>query len=244
MTNALEHTQHRSLSVESIRTDLEALSDASYRSFQMALMPTVDPNRVLGVRVPVLRSYARTLKHNRARVTSFLEQLPHSSYDEDNLHALLIGTDTIDLNATCKELDAFLPYVDNWATCDMIKPSLFARNKSRIHPYAHQWMQADPKTSTYTVRYGINCLRTYLLDDLFTMALLDEVARVTPGTYYVDMARAWFFAEALAKQYNATLPFFTTPHMDAWTHNKALQKARESRRVPADQKDFLNTLKI
>ncbi|MCH4184274.1 MAG: DNA alkylation repair protein [Eggerthellaceae bacterium] len=244
MANASEHTQHRPLSVESIRTDLEALSDASYRSFQMALMPTVDPNRVLGVRVPVLRSYAQTLKHDRPRVTSFLEQLPHSSYDEDNLHALLIGADTTDMDATCKELDIFLPYVDNWATCDMIKPPLFARNKNEIHPYAYQWMQANPKTSTYTVRYGINCLRTYLLDDLFTTKLLDEVAHISSGTYYVDMARAWFFAEALARQYDATLPLFTTPHMDAWTHNKALQKARESRRIPADQKGFLNSLKI
>ncbi|MBM6675760.1 DNA alkylation repair protein [Olsenella uli] len=227
-----------------IRRELEALVDPEYRDFQAGLVPTVDPARILGVRTPALRSYAKQLARERASdARAFLAALPHETYDENNLHGELIGL----LAKTPAEafglLDAFLPHVDNWATCDLIRVPAFKRDLPAVFGRICGWVAAEPE---YVVRFGVVQLMTLFLDDAFEPGHLDLVAAIDRPEYYVNMARAWYFSFALIKQPAATLPLFERRPcaLDAWTHNKALQKARESRRVTPEQKAYLQSLKV
>ena len=216
-----------------------ALRDEGYRAFQCKLIPTVDPARVIGVRVPQLRALAKELRGN-AQADAFLRALSHGSLDADILHALLISQ-IPDADACVEALDAFLPHVDNWATCDLISPRAFKKHPPRLLGDIRRWMASG---ETYTVRFGIGMLLQFYLDDAFDGAYLDWVAQVRSEEYYVKMMVAWYFATALDRQYAAALPYIEQERLEPWTHNKAIQKAIESRRIPQERKDALRALRV
>ena len=222
-----------------LRERLGALADPSYRAFQQKLIPTVDPARVLGVRTPALRRLARELAGSPF-AAEFLQTLPHRSYEEDNLHAFLIEQIS-DFDAVIAALDRFLPYVDNWATCDMMRPKIFRRHREALLAAIRRWLASG---HVYTVRYAIEMLMCWFLDDSFSPEYPRMVASVSDEAYYVHMMIAWYFATALATQYEAILPWFETIRLSPKTHNKALQKALESNRLTDTQKAYLRTLKI
>lgn len=238
-------TELKGEGMESVVAELYEMQDCAYRSFQAALIPTVDPARVIGVRTPQLRAYARRFVRDQ-RVGDFLAELPHRYYEENNLHGELLNLTPArtEVNALLKQLDAFLPHVDNWATCDTLAPKVLARHPEETVSYVRScWLSSG---RTYTVRFGIDVLMRWYLDERFDPAHLHLVAGLPCGDYYIDMARAWYFSVALVKQWEVTLPLFKSGAraLDPWTHNKALQKARESRRVPLERKAYLQSLKV
>ena len=218
---------------------LFALQDLKYKEFQCKLMPTVDPEAVIGLRTPALRQLARELEGTE-EAAAFLQSLPHRYYDENNLHGFLLSL-VKDCEETVAGLEAFLPYVDNWATCDLISPKAFRRHPNQLPEQARRWMASQ---HTYTVRFGIGVLLEFYLDGAFQTEYLDWAADLRSGEYYVNMMIAWYFATALAKQYDAALPYLLNRRLDSWTHNRAIQKALESRRVPEEQKAYLRGLKM
>ncbi|MCI8842758.1 MAG: DNA alkylation repair protein [Oscillospiraceae bacterium] len=218
---------------------LFALQDLSYRDFQAKLIPTVDPETVIGIRTPALRKLARELAKGED-VQSFLDGLPHQYYDENNLHAFLIEQ-CKDFDRTVALLDAFLPYVDNWATCDLCSPKVFAKHLPELLPHIMRWTASN---QTYTIRFGLEMLMRYYLDGAFQPAYLELAASLRSEEYYVNMMIAWFFATALAKQYDAALPYLAERRLEAWTHNKTIQKAVESNRISPEQKGYLKTLRL
>ncbi len=231
------------MTAAAIAEELLSLADPAYRQFQLKLIPSVDPSRVLGVRTPALRRYARDLARsheNEAR--KFMEQLPHTLYEEDNLHGELIGILAKTPNEAFTMLDEFLPHIDNWATCDLIRVPAFAHDLPLVLEKIRSWTASDPE---YAVRFGVVQLMMLFLDDAFDPEHLKLVARINRPEYYVNMARAWYYSFALIKQPAATLPLFETRPivLDVWTHNKSLQKACESRRIDKKQKDYLKSLK-
>lgn len=271
--------------VETIRRRLFALQDAKYRTFQARLIPTIDPSLVIGVRTPALRALAKTID-GTPDAEAFTASLPHVYYEENNLHAFLIER-IRDFDEAVQAVDAFLPFVNNWATCDSMSPKAFARRPEALLEKIESWMASD---AAFTVRFGIGMLMRHFLDERFEERFLEAVAAVSPAgwaeapgtvlaqradavdsgqdtrasraekpaagnraaeekpsipdaSYYVNMMRAWYFATALAKQPQTALPFIEMQRLDPWTHNKAIQKAIESRRIGADSKAYLRTLK-
>lgn len=222
-----------------IRQRLEELRDEEYRSFHSKLMPETAPDVIIGVRMPQLRKLAKEISA-MPEAGLFMEQLPHRYYEENNLHGLLIEG-MKDYNECMGALERFLPYVDNWATCDMIAPKVFAKHREDLLVHIRSWMESD---LVYTVRFGTGMLMRHFLDDDFRVEYLDIVSALRSDEYYVNMMTAWYFATALAKQYEAALPYIEGRKLDVWTHNKAIQKARESRRVSREHKEYLGTLKI
>ena len=223
----------------SLLDSLLALQDLSYKEFQCGLMPTVDPDTVIGVRTPALRKLAKDFA-KAPETAEFLQTLPHRYYEENNLHGLLISA-MRDYDRAVAALDAFLPYVDNWATCDLIRPKVFQKHLPELLEKIQVWLASD---HTYTVRFGLEMLMTYYLDDAFCPEYLELAAGVRSGEYYANMMIAWYFATALAKQYDAALPYLRECRLDPRTHNKAIQKAIESYRVTDEQKAYLRTLKV
>ena len=215
------------------------MHDLKYRDFSHSLMPTVDKEKVIGVRAPALRKLAKELSKDE-RSKNFMSSLPHVYYEENNLHAFLIEQ-IKDFDTAISEIDRFLPYVDNWATCDCMSPKAFKKDLDRLLTKIDQWLSSS---HTYTVRYGICTLMRYYLDSRFSPDFLKKVAEIRSDEYYVKMMIAWYFATALAKQYDATLPYISEKKLDKWTHNKAIQKAIESYRVTDEHKAYLKTLKI
>lgn len=229
---------------ERIRRELEALADSTYRDFQARLVPTVDAGRILGVRTPALRTLARRLVRERPDdVRAFLATPAHATYDEMNLHGELIGRVAGTPEEAFDLLDAFLPHMDNWATCDLVRVPAFRYDLPAVLERIRGWVASEPE---YAVRFGVVQLMTLFLDDAFEPEHLMLVAGIDRPEYYINMARAWYFSFALVKQPAATLPLFEQRPiaLDAWTHNKALQKARESRRVAAEQRTYLQSLKV
>lgn len=224
---------------ECIRVRLFALQDEGYRAFHSRLMPTVPPETVIGVRVPALRRLAKQLA-GTPQAEAFLQELPHTYYEENNLHAFLLES-IRDYDAALAATEKFLPYIDNWATCDSFCPKVFAKHKEELLPVLRRWMASD---HPYTVRYGMEMLMRYYLDEDFRPEHLAWAAAVHSGEYYINMMRAWYFATALAKQPEAALPWLTERRLDVWTHNKTIQKAVESSRIPAETKAFLRTLRV
>ncbi len=220
-----------------IQQDLFALADAGYKHFQSALIPTVDPETVIGVRIPLLRTYAKTISKEDA--AAFMKALPHEYYEENNLHAFLIER-IADFDACAFEVDRFLPYVDNWATCDSMRPKVFAKEKERLFEKCREWIASD---HPYTIRYGLEMLMLHGLDDAFEPAFLELAASVRSEEYYVRMMVAWFFATALTKRYDETLPYIQEHRLEEWVHRKAIQKACESRVIPTARKTELKALK-
>ena len=217
---------------------LSELSDPTYRDFQAGLIPNISPETILGVRVPALRRLARELRGS-AEAQEFMAALPHVYYDENCLHGLLIN-DIKDFGATVSALDAFLPYVDNWAVCDLISPRSFKSRPPELAAHVRRWLESS---HSYTVRFGIGVLMSFYLDEGFEPAQLEAVAERCCEEYYVNMMVAWYFATALAKQPEAALPYIENRRLSRWTHNKAIQKSIESRRIPDETKAYLKTLR-
>lgn len=224
---------------QAVRDRLFQMQDADYRAFQCRLMPTVDPGTVIGVRTPELRKFAKELAKTPEAV-EFLRCLPHKYYEENNLHGFLIET-IKDYGQAVAALDAFLPYVDNWATCDMMHPKVFRRHLPELLEQIKVWLASN---DTYTVRFAVGMLMAFYLDESFQPEYPAMVAEIRSGAYYVNMMVAWYFATALAKQYDAVLPYFQQRRLDSWTHNKAIQKAMESYRITGEQKAYLRSLKV
>ena len=222
----------------SIQDRLRALADPGYAAFQQKLMPTVPPETVIGVRMPQLRRLARSLLGTE-EAAAFLAVLPHETYEENNLHGLLICAER-DYGRALEALERFLPYVDNWATCDLLHPKAFDRRPEALPGQLERWVRSG---HTYTVRFGLGMLMRLYLDEAFRPAYLELAASVVSKEYYVNMMAAWYFATALAKQYEAALPYLAENRLDLWVHNKTIQKAVESFRIPAERKAYLRTLR-
>lgn len=222
------------MSKKTISDELFSLKDEGYKKFQCALMPTVNPEKVIGVRTPDLRKLSERL-WKEGRAEEFMKTLPHTYYEEDNLHAAFIEKIT-DFDKCIEELDRFLPFVDNWATCDMMNPKALKNDRERLLSKAYEWME---KEDTYTVRYGIGVLMRHFLGDNFSLEYAEKVASVESEEYYVRMMVAWYFAEALSRQYDLILPFIKERRLSLWIHRKAVQKAMESRKISASQKEEL-----
>lgn len=222
-----------------IQQELFALQDLSYRDFHAKLMPTVDKARVIGVRTPKLRAFAKEFgKTEEAK--EFLKVLPHQYYEENNLHGLLIEQ-IKDYPTLIRELNRFLPCIDNWATCDLLTVRVVKKHLDTFTEEVEHWLASD---HTYTIRFGIGMLMRYYLEEHFSLEYPEKVAKIRSEEYYVNMMRAWYFATALAKQYEAIFPFLEEKRLDAWTHNKTIQKAIESYRITQEQKAYLRTLRI
>lgn len=222
-----------------IRERLFEMQDPGYRDFHAALIPNVDKEKIIGVRTPALRKYARELRGS-AEAEEFLCALPHEYYDENNLHGMLIS-EIKDYADCVAALDRFLPHVDNWATCDLTSPKVFKKHRAALIADIRRWIASG---ETYTVRFGMEMLMTHFLDEDFKEEYLAWVADVRSEEYYVRMMQAWYFATALAKQYEAAVVYIEQRRLESWTHNKAIQKARESFRVSDERKAYLKTLKI
>ncbi len=218
-----------------IQKTLISMGEEAYREFSSSLMPTVDKSRVIGIRIPILRKYAKVLENYE----DFLNELPHKYFEENNLHAFLIEREK-DFDICIEKLDAFLPYVDNWATCDSMKPKVLKSEPDKLLKHIKKWICSE---DVYAVRYAINLLMSFYLDENFNESYLETVAEVKSDEYYVNMMRAWYFATALAKRYEATLPYMENNKLDIWTHNKTIHKAVESFRISKQQKQYLKTLK-
>lgn len=223
-----------------IQKELFAMQDRGYRDFHAPLIPNVDKSTIIGVRTPQLRKYAKQVAKYQ-ECAAFLNTLPHVYYEENNLHSALLSILYKEIDGYIAALEQFLPYVDNWACCDMIHPAIFKKNLSYVYPYVEKWLQSD---KVYTVRFAIVTLLSYYLDEEFKPEMLAMVAGVTSEDYYIKMAVAWYFSIALVKQYEAAIGWFTGPRLDVWTHNKALQKAVESYRITDETKRYLRSLKI
>ena len=222
-----------------IRESLFANQDLGYRDFHSKLMPTIEKERIIGVRTPQLRKLAKEYAKD-AEIDDFLSSLPHQYYDENNLHGFVIA-EMKDYECSIAEIDRILPYIDNWATCDLIRPKSFNKDHSRLIKDIRRWMKSR---NTYTIRFGIEMLMTHFLDDDFRPEYLEWVANITNDEYYVKMMVAWYFATALAKQYEVTLPIIEQKRLAPWTHNKTIQKAIESYRITNEQKEYLKGMKI
>lgn len=224
--------------VQEIRDRLFALQDPEYRLFQSKLMPTVDPACVIGVRIPDLRKLSRELAGTE-QAAAFVRQLPHDYYEENNLHGFLIAS-LRDYGETVAALESFLPHVDNWATCDLLHPRAFDKRPEALPDQLFRWLQSD---RTYMVRFAMGMLMSLYLDEAFRPEYADWVAGVKSEEYYVNMMAAWYFATALAKRWDDVFPYLTDHRLPVWTHNKAIQKAIESRRISPEQKQILRSLK-
>lgn len=223
----------------SIRETLLSLQDGEFAAFQARLLPNIAPERIIGVRTPELRKLAKQLRGSSAG-EAFLKALPHEFFEENNLHAFLL-CEIKDFERCVQAVEEFLPYVDNWATCDQLRPKAFARNKQALLPHIRSWLDPDRE---YTRRFGIGMLMSHFLDEDFREEYLRWVSDIHSEEYYVNMMIAWYFATALAKQYEAALPFIENRRLDPWVHNKTIQKALESFRVSDERKIYLKTLKI
>ena len=224
---------------DEITAELFRLQDKKYAAFQAKLIPTVDAERIIGVRTPELRSFAKRIFKDEDSVL-FLECLPHQYFDENQLHAFVIALEK-DFDKCISEVEAFLPFIDNWATCDQLSPKAFKKEPEKLLLYIDTWIRSD---QVYTVRFAIGMLMEHFLGERFQSKYADMVAAVRSDEYYVNMMVAWYFATALAKQYASILPYIEGKKLDDWTHNKTIQKSVESNRISTEQKAYLKTLKI
>ncbi len=222
-----------------IRDELFNLQDPEYRDFQGKLIPSQEGVSMIGVRTPELRRMAKMFA-GRENISEFLDDLPHQYFDENQLHAFIISG-IKDYEKCIGEVVRFLPYVDNWATCDQMSPKVFGKHRQEVAELAGVWIRSE---HTYTVRFGIKMLMEHFLNEDFDLMYPEMVAQVRSEEYYIRMMVAWYFATALAKQYDAALPFIENRRLDSWTHNKTIQKAVESYRVTPEHKEYLKSLKI
>lgn len=222
-----------------IREELFNLSDQKYREFQGKLIPNANKEIMIGVRTPTLKALAKKVI-STPQCAEFLKCLPHKYFDENQLHAFIIS-EIKDFDTCITEVERFLPFIDNWATCDQLSPKVFKKHKTELLPYIEKWVKSE---KTYTVRFGIGMLLSHFLDGDFNTDYLDTVSSIKSDEYYINMMIAWYFATALAKQYDTAITYMENKRLDIWTHNKAIQKACESYRVTSEHKDYLKKLKV
>jgi len=220
--------------MEEIQKQLFELQDMAYRDFHSRLMPDIDKETVIGIRVPVLRKYAKSIAGTELS-EKFIKELPHRYYEENNLHMMLI-TGIKDYEKCLSEIERFLPYIDNWATCDFPAPKCFEDHKEELLPVIKRWIASS---ETYTIRYGIGMLMRLYLDEDFDPEYVRLVVGVKSDEYYVNMMIAWYMATALAKQWDAVIPYIEDHCMSDWVHRKTIQKAVESYRITDEQKEYL-----
>lgn len=222
-----------------IQKELFKLQDKTYREFHAKLMPTVDKELIIGIRTPILRRFSNSIK-NTPDAEKFLNTLPHNFYEENNLHAFLLESEK-DFDKALSETEKFLPYIDNWATCDGFMPKVFSKNTELLLPKIKLWIKSE---KPYIVRYALLLLMKLYLDEHFKSEYLMMIADIKSEHYYVKMMQAWYFATALAKQYNEAIKYIENKKLDVWVHNKTIQKAVESYRIDNDTKKYLKTLRI
>lgn len=224
--------------MDNIQKKLFQLQDVGYGDFHSKLMPNIPREKIIGIRVPVLRRFVKEL--SKAEKEDFLQQLPHTYYEENNLHGLII-MESKDYGSCIGELERFLPYIDNWATCDMLRPKILRKHLPELLEKIYQWLSSE---DTYSVRLSIGFLMSFYLDDsAYQREYLAKVAEVSSQEYYVRMMVAWYFATALAKQYQDALPYMQKGRLEEWTRRKAIQKALESRRISSEHKEYLRSLR-
>ena len=223
---------------QEIRNRLFEMKDLKYKEFHSRLMPTINLEVIIGVRTPELRRFAKELWKSQA-VGEFLNALPHQYYEENNLHAFLIEM-IKDYNECIERLNAFLPYIDNWATCDMMAPKVFKKHLPELREQIRVWLDSK---YVYEVRFAVDMLMKYYLEEEFEPKYLEWVSEIDSEEYYLKMVVAWYFATALAKQYEAAIPYIEEQRLEKWTHNKTIQKAVESYRISGEQKEYLKKLK-
>lgn len=234
-----DENMNKTTIITNVQTRLFELQDLKYRDFHAKLMPTVNKEKIIGVRTPALRVFAKKYgKTDEAK--EYLQILSHQYYEENNLHGLLIEQ-IKDYDTCLEELERFLPYIDNWATCDLLALHMMKKHRDIFIREIYRWMESD---QPYIIRFGISMLMRHYLDEGFKPEYPEKVAAIRSEEYYVNMMRAWYFATALAKQYEKILPFLEEQRMDIWTHNKTIQKSIESYRITQEQKDHLRTLRI
>jgi len=221
-----------------ILSELKKLQDKGYRKMQITTIPSVKAESIIGVRTPALRALAKELS-KRDDISIFLEDLPHKFFEENQLHAFILSG-MKDAEECIKLVDEFLPYVDNWATCDQMSPKIFKKHKDLLLEYVNEWIKSD---KTYVKRFAVGMLMEHFLDEDFKTSYLTKVSRIRSDEYYINMMTAWYFATALAKRYDAALPYIEKQKLDKWTHNKTIQKAVESYRITPEQKEYLKTLR-
>ena len=222
-----------------VQKRLFEMQDTGYRDFHARLIPTVKKEKIIGIRTPMLRKFAKEFGKTEES-EMFLKALPHQYYEENNLHGLLIEQ-IRDYDKCLEELERFLPHIDNWATCDLLALHMIKKHRDIFIREVYRWMESD---KPYIIRFGISMLMRHYLDEGFKPEYPEKVAAICSEEYYVNMMRAWYFATALAKQYEKILPFLEEQRMDIWTHNKTIQKSIESYRITQEQKDHLRTLRI
>ena len=225
------------------KTDLQRklynLQDMKYREMQIKIIPTINPESIIGVRTPELKIMAKEIL-KAGDYNDFLEELPHEFFEENQLQAFILSG-MKDYDECMEELERFLPYVDNWATCDQMSPKIFKKYKEELLERIKEWINSE---KTYTVRFGVGMLMEHFLDDDYDPKYPEMVAGIRSEEYYINMMIAWYYATALAKQYESVLPFMEEKRLDDWTHNKAIQKSVESRRITEEQKIYLKSLKV
>ena len=224
---------------EEIREKLYDRQDLKYRDFQAKLIPGMEPEKMIGVRTPDLRKIAKQMA-KREDIGEFLENLPHEFFDENQVHAFVIS-ELKDYGRCVQGVERFLPFVDNWATCDQMSPKVFKKHRPELLDSIKEWIRSE---HTYTVRFAVGMLMQHYLDEDFDPAYPEMVAEVQSEEYYIRMMIAWYFATALAKQYEAVLPYIEERRLEPWTHNKTIQKAVESYRITPEQKEYLKSLKV
>lgn len=222
-----------------ITDELFKMRDEGYRDFHARLMPTADKELIIGVRTPALRAFAEKIR-KQPEAKQFIASLPHKYYEENNLHAFLLEK-IKDFDTAVYETERFLPYIDNWATCDCFMPRVFGKNKDALARRVYKWLASDKE---YTVRFAVKVFMKLYLDDDFKEEYMEAVSHIRSEEYYINMMTAWYFAEALVKKYEYAVKYIEEKRLEKWVHNKAIQKARESRRIPDDIKEYLNGLKI
>lgn len=222
-----------------IQNQLFLYKDEKFKDFQVKLTPTICPERVIGVRTPLLRSYAKKLA-KRENIEDYLNDLPHKYFEENNLHGFIVS-ELKDYDKTVNYVDEILPYVDNWATCDLLSPKVFKKNKDKLKFDIDRWISSS---EPFTIRFGIEMAMSHFLDDDFDISFFDKISKLRSDEYYVNMMIAWFFATALAKQWDYAIPYIENNKLDKWCHNKTIQKAIESYRIDDKDKNYLRSLKI
>lgn len=213
-------------------------SDTKYADFQRKLIPNIDPKTIIGVRTPILRKIAKEISKSD-NCNPFLNNLPHEYFEENQLHIFVLS-EMKDFENCLSEVERFLPFINNWATCDQLSPKNFKKHIPELAEKIPEWLESK---EAYMVRFGVGMTMTYFLDENFNRNLMNRIAKIRSGEYYVNMMVAWYFATALTKQWNSAIEILETNKLDSWTHNKTIQKARESFRITKGQKDTLNNLK-
>ncbi len=224
--------------MDSIKEKLFKLQDKEYRKIQVKTITNIDPDTIIGVRTPELKKLANEM-FKSGNYKSFIEDLPHKYFDENQLHAFIISK-IKDYDECLDAFNKFLPYIDNWATCDQSCPNAFKKNSDKLIKEIKVWIKSK---KTYTIRFGISMLMRNYLDDNYKEEYLGLVSKIRSNEYYVNMMIAWFFATALAKRYDDTIKYIENEKLDIWTHNKTIQKAIESYRITIEQKEYLRSLK-